>query len=1004
MLTNQTNLSNSNSATDQFINYAESETKLIANELNKIESELKQNMCKKVFCSSQQKIVNIEKKIENIVKVLKRSIKGENDIENLERINTPLTSLNKTYNAVIEQLKLAEHSLPKQRGNTDIRVKQISRILFLLGDVKARAANKMEIIRNKASFEGSQLPRFDRLNEEAVNFKVLGSIIEKIQLKNHPITASEYLWLKDLLAKPDIEFKKTLKATDVNEFRSFIKELINEIEAAGKRKHNLLGALLKEVEEKEPLDKEDKLKYTIQCHQILRNPFEIPLEVDYHRTEKSLKDIFNTSELEYKLESRISEITLVPHLPCDENILKYKLEGLKKIREEYKKENLKNPEGETLISGAGPGGLMFGLIASLHGKNFSIIESRKENDSTARNNILALGKEDDEHCLKMLGHMKGTGSWDEGDLKLLDFFGVTDKLLSQEKAHKKNLIEPGAVFNAKIGDLQKTMLENLQVLENTDKPVVAYETRIEKIESGEKGQPAKVKLTGEETMRTPSVVYVMEGYRTTTRSLLGIDVLKQSKATLIGFSFFEARKEGTFLEEFLQKMAKVIDLLGAIPGIFKIVSRKIFPNPDSTNIYKDIFKTLGRGELLLKTPETEYFYFTLSKNETKKIKEYKTALAHGQKGRDKWTDTIELFLKDNKEKLSSVLNNDDYAFLTAALKKSNRREWYNDPVKIQKVFEKLQVIANALSSEEQKEPCPFSAFQKEFTAAVEEALTAENLYNQMKNKIGKNIAGPGHVYHSFIGSTDRDPELSYKESDMAFSQVQRAETNYKRMGSTHFYVGGDAESTTDPVSGAGFRTTILRSVIASASFDHPNLRDNSFMQSAFAWGSHRSSQSMREEGLGLRTSYMSGTERLERYIDIAEEKEVLTPSDRDFLLNIEGKVKNIREFRNQNLKLNDIELKKLEEIESKISEQYKSKFSKSRCIEDPGILYYYGNELSAKEQEVLLQGWKMIKNNNIEPRFDIKKFKKAIGKLAGSDYPETWYLPLMIEIQRFKTA
>lgn len=1000
---------------DNFISYANSQVDGIVNELKDIQKNLEAGDIQ----SSKDKLINIEKKIEETVKILKRSMKGESHIENMKTIEKSLSRLNESYNKVFEKLNIAEHSL-KTLSKEDVkaRTKEMARVLHGIKDIQDRATKKIRILDRQASFEVSKLQRFDRiLNERpSINTIVLGAVISKIQLKNEAVDAADYQVLQGYHDHPELLKIETINVNK-DEFQHFMKELMNEIESAGKRKNNLLKDLSAEMKSKEPLSEEDKLKYTIHYRQITNNPFEIPLLKDFYGDRNvTKKDFLDDRELIADLTSKIPDLE-TKKIPYSDATLKYKLEGLKKIQQEAKKDSRGNADEEVLISGAGPGGLMFGLIASLQGRQFTIVESRKENDSTSRNNILALGKDDSLSQLPMLKSERSTGGFEEADLKLLDFFGVTDRLISEGLASNDPSMQK-ASFSARIGDLQNVMLLNLQSIEEKKEPVVLYNTRIEAIKPGDKGEPAKVKLSNEAKERTPSVVYVMEGYRTTTRDLLGIDTVKQSKAALMGVSFFEMKKAQTSQDKFVQAYKQVTDVLRSVPDVLTILTKSSLFAPSNIPVCEKVFNTIGRAEILLRTPDSDYFYFTLSGEDINIIKEYKAELANAQKSRDKWTDSVETFLKDNSKMLSTGSSEDAFNFLTEKLKKSSRREWYKEADKTKQVFDKIKIISDAFSEGKQPGSSPLSALQEQFAAAVEEAAKAENAYNQIKEEIAKKIAKPGRRTMDLLqsGSTRHS---SYTESEMSASQVQRAEANYRRMGETHFYVGGDAESTTDPVSGAGFRTTILRTVIASAAFDHPKLRENPFAQSVFGWASHLAAQSMREEGLNLRRAYISGTERLERYVDMGEEAGALTTDQREFLLKVEGKFKSMQEFASPELQLSPLEITQLETIQKKITEKYDAAIFK--LIDDkghwnPGVLPRIG--LSPKEEEMFMKAWKGAKglvNLSQDPQFDRDMFKGAAAKVAfyrptpitgqlDQDIyvSDSWFVVLMTLIEQFK--
>lgn len=1025
-VSNSSNTSNQSyvkSSGDTFVNYASSKVDDITAKLKKIDETLINSKTKKsddVITSAKSSIIEIENQITETVKILKRSLKGENQISVITHIEQSLSRLDAHYHNTLQLLQSTEQST-----NVTTRTTEVGRILHDIDEVKQRATKKIELLNHRSSFEINKLERFDRLLDTKNSLSsTLAIIISNIQLKNGTIMDADYAMLNYFYKHPE---KLNLKAVNnnIDEFKTFIKELITQIETTAQRKHNLLKNILKEVEAKtQPLSEEDQIKYTIQYRQIINNPLEISLD-------KNLSTLgpeyFDNSNLTNKLSGIIPDLE-TRKIAYSDSTCQYKLEGLKKIQQEAKNSAKNSSEGGVLISGAGPGGLMCGLITSLQGKQLTIIESRKENDATSRNNVLALGK--DDLALPMLKTKSSTGQYDEADLKLLDFFGVTDRLISEGLATYEKPSKSAAPFAAKIGDLQRAMQQNLQELESKKESVITYECRIESIKPGEPGKPgepkkpAKVKLTNER-LETPSVVYVMEGYRASTRDLLGIDTVKQSKAALVGVSFFDVKKGQTIQEKFVLSLKKLTDGLRAVPDFLKLSVKNFFADPHLVKDHEKVFNALGRAELLLKTPGNAYFYFSLTSDEVDIINKSKSELAIAQKSRDRWADEVEAYINVNSKNFTGP----ESAAATALkdqLKKSNRKKWYTDPVQSQKVFNNIQILSNALSNGNMSaDASNFSTLAAQFATAVDEAVQIESSYHQIKEEISKKISKPGRRRMDLFlpGSSSH---ASYTTSDMVASQVQRAETNYRKMGLTHFYVGGDAESTTDPVSGAGFRTTILRTTIATNAFENPELRNNPFMQSAFEWGSNRSALDMREEGLTLRNAYLTGTERLERYLDVGEESNALSHAQREFLLKIEGKFKSMRDFNNPELKLNPTELSELKIIQKQLTEKYESQ--EGKCITNgqwDKLFKFKDVGLTAGEEEMFLKAWNSAtKGTNVhtDPTFDMEIFKNAAAKMALQKtynytvnldrinaveektifLPETWYVTLMTFITQFQ--
>jgi hypothetical protein len=794
------------------------------------------------------------------------------------------------------------------------------------------------------------------------------------------------------------------------QFSFFIDELIEEIEQTKARKLDLLDSLYKDIRlEKRiqpDLSEEKKLKFLIHYRQIMDNPLEMPL------------DLPEQKELFRDLLPRINDPTFLI-LPSEQT-LQFKIEGLQRMRNQALNDPKKGNDN-ILISGAGPGGLMMGLISALQGKDFTIIESRAQ-DAQMRENVLALGKEDDPSNLKMLQTLHPHGQFQAADLKLLDFLGITDSLFVESKT-----IKADDLLNVKIKDLQEAMKTQIGILtENQD--IIHYNTEIgdvilPKLAHGfakvelKTAQRALGDVKGLVTTVEPTQVYVMEGYRTTTRDLLGIEAIKESKVARLAFALFDSKKTETLNQKFVQILKNIAAAFRFMPLIFKLLAEmKGIRSNIHTEEYTSMFKVLGRGELLLSTPETDYFYYTVSEEEKKEIGKFQEQIKNLQQMREFCFDTLLEKIKRHKTEYSlgssldsSILKT--FEDLEENLDPANRKQWYQNFKKMESVFKSLSEVAQVmpneiLNSEERKAmnlaQSELKKGEKQISKIQRHRLNIEgqdakrgrrrmNLINRLKN-----------------GSSLR--EMNYQRTLSADSQVQRVDTNYRQLGDSHFYVGGDAESATDPMSGSGFRTTILRALVASDSLKSAKQRNNRFNQSIFEWSTNLGSKSMREEGMDLRRFVVSGTERLERYIGIAEHEGILDATDRNLLLQFESKAKNTKEGLITGLTLGKEEKNHLDAIKQKLKNSYThGTLAKTLAIPRRHLGWTKKEERIFKEALNALTSSTKVDLNDEE----MKIFKSAVGKIAlyreDSSQPElkfleeAWYVPLLVSIQQMET-
>ncbi len=160
-----------------------------------------------------------------------------------------------------------------------------------------------------------------------------------------------------------------------------------------------------------------------------------------------------------------------------------------------------------LINGAGPGGLMRGLLAAYFNLPFTIVEKRSKESS--RENVI------------VLGHFKF-------DMELLHFFGVKDlaqsrNLLGIDYSTFKTVIT--------IKDLEQCMREVLQELAPD---AIQYQESIEDI--AKSNGVVNVKLSAQKT--TPSLIMDCSGANSQLRGQLGIKTETIGKTTQCLISFF----------------------------------------------------------------------------------------------------------------------------------------------------------------------------------------------------------------------------------------------------------------------------------------------------------------------------------------------------------------------------------------------------------------------------------------------------------------------------------
>ena len=890
----------------------------------------------------------VESKISNTVKLLKRSMKGEEDISKLQQIHSLLSKVKTAYEGVVQ----------KQTPSRSETIKEIGLLLSQIQKCEARALKRIEVLKNRSTLAQPVL-RLDRWIEtlpKQINRQTILFIVDRMQLKSGMIIEED---LEDLNGvRTQIEAAEDFEQKQ--ELASFVDSLINQIENTQKNQKQLVKNLVKNLNEelKEHqgvLTDEMKVKYVVQFRQITNNPFEIKIKNEYSAFKKLIPDHF------------------MLEIPYSTKTAEYKLQGLKRIREQAQK-TPQDPKENLLISGAGPGGLMLALASALQNKEFLLIEARGKQEPM-RENIIVLENKQDPSRLPMLMKHEQTGRYREGELKLLDFLGVTDHLI----ANKKIIEEPrGRSLSVRIKDLQEAMIHQLMELkgEKEVEQLIHYDTEIASIRKhGEDlpvtvafQRPARSKQSSDSLLgpATPSLVHVMEGYHSKTRGQLGVDLIKESKAARMAFSFFKKQDPRT-LGETLQVF---INVLRTVPDTLKLVwGAKLFSPDHKIEEVEVVFHALGRGEVVLKTSDSQYFYSTLTKEEVERIKQYEEHLAAAHAVVDQWVDSLSAHLS-TLPSISLTINT------LSSLESTNRKNTLENQEKRQLLWSDLRKIAEAYPSPLMEEK------MRSWEAAIKLFEEADKQWDRLEEEM-KVVAEKGRQRFNLIEDSTID-RAEYSSMQFGASQVQKAEANYRTLGHTAFYIGGDAETTTDPVSGAGMRTTFLRTSLAASALEDANIRHNPFMQSAFAWTSHLIGRSMREEGLHVRRAYAEGTERLERYLSIAEDAGVLTVEERNLMLRIEGKIKSLRGNPALGLQLSEDDKRQLNKIKENLFTAFhdvnrgwaRLPWQDSAKIADIGW--------TPQEMKIFKLAYDAAVNEKKidDPSYSVEIFKKAAAKAA----------------------
>lgn len=925
---------------------------------------------------------------EKTVVFLKRSGKLEDNSQEGSAIVLSLALIHDKQREIIEKIKErnnlytpndVEEGLLKK--NIQSKILTSSKILAKAATCKNNLEKKLAISAKQAQFpETPSIENFDDwiqkmalTDSKNVNFyNFLMRIVSSLELKNHVITPEDREVLYNI-AYSNYPSQNLAEITQIDLYRleipqehranfyEFLNHLINTIDVAADVKLSLLSDIEKEISRLGKLSDDQKLNYFIQIHQVLNNPFEPSLVIPIPPLCRMIQQTQNP-------------------FSKSEKTLSFRTEGLRRIRKKYREQN---PHDHILISGAGPGGLMFGLAYAMQGKNFTLIETRGPNDRL-RENVIILGKESDPSNVPFL---KAISPPRPADIKLLEFFGITDRLLLKEKLGKPPF------FTVKIGDLQMAMIEQILAIENEGRSaeeLIHYNSEIKTIIAPPESdrlanvkcwtslKAKKAKNKGFEGSLSPSLIIVTEGYKSKTRDLLGIGVSKQSKTVEATVSFFESKSKSAVLKKF-EKVDQTFTALSKLGVPFQ----RYLSHPQKTGNATTAFSTIKRGFALLETPECQYLYLTLTKEEQKTIDHLQDSLEIASKNRDQIIDSIHQMIHKNRRIIDNLNKKGTANKLLNSLTKKEREKWYHDETLIKDVFGKIQTATKKLQLTDTK----LTEREKEgFEKLINQLKNANDEIQEIQESLQKIVGDSAlskfqELTQSELSTEEIQKTIYKKNLSAVHAQIQKADTNYRQIGKTQVYVGGDAESSTEPVSGAGARMTLLRTIpVVSMLTDSPR-GQNLFTQSSFQWLSQLVARSLREEGFNARLFFLAGTERLERYTDMANISGALNDKEVATFHRLYTKAKMI--VSEPELQFSTEELKNIAMLKAKLRSEYAPS-----SISAAGIALNMLGKLHPKQFEHLIKGLKRI---DLDDRENHKNYFEQIWMscFANAPFPQS---------------
>lgn len=895
----------------------------------------------------------------NKLKLLKTQIALAKTEEDLNKINGQVETLasiaTKAKNQVLD-LDGKSNLNPKERQSLIENLAELDKVKWLFRE-------KQSMIEGQKKFKRDPLTTSpEKIADELYASKSMkwasnpGDIIRKVSLKNNSITKEDLEQLK-LLGAQKKENPITNEEKEFNELCVYAEALSKEINDSIDRRVGQLGILIQVMKDNSPPTSEEVAKLKIQYHQMIHNPFEVPL------SESLIHEKLRNEDRNCIDNIKKSKVTLHPVM-----VLRAKREGLSRIRE-INQAKVGSQKREVLISGGGPVGLTLALSTEIMGHQYQLVETRGKDYFTyqadlGRHNIIGLGIDKDARALVMLSAQEREKP---ADVEIMNFFGIRDELLISERAQEGGL--GGKDLDVEITDLQHSMLKSLALLKEelnppSDGPVLSREaerevekslsrkvddhldklmtlnSQIETLHMDEKGEGLQIiiknKENGSISEAKPDVVFVSEGSGSSTRSKLGIERTEISKTVKVAVGVFEESEnkttQSTPISTIIQSRIKLAGVIGktilqtikkSISDAAGVKTRKIV-DPKTTFI-----EETGRFVLLGQNVDKDYTYASLKEAESAKLK---TLQQEASLINPKLIELENAIIKKYEGKIEK----------TAVDQFKNTRQTYarkNVPLRIEVSQKLLTEIKEKVGEDD-----------KDFEHAYKLLKALQNNSDQ-EEKLLRTVSEETRRYFKPISKYIVGHYVEGKKEFMFSSpvdvQLTRAETNHVQLGNTSVVLAGDTVSTTDPASGSGARTGILQTHIAQTTFLSPHLSANSSARAEASGVLSTLTDSMREEGLAQRAKYHVGTEKTQRFVDLAIRHEALSEDDGKMLLLL--KKKGISDSK---------DLEALKQIKGNIQVSIKKQFAQTghELSENPiKAKHLDGLPLRSQEKEVVAE-------------------------------------------------
>lgn len=756
----------------------------------------------------------------------------------------------------LRELAISEANIERLRPVEDkAQIKEWDKIRIQAFQLRSQAAERQKLLQARERlYKSQELPveqnlphilsditnHFPHLEEGCAHFQHMLACLMRV--KNDRITQKDAAKLRAFR----IELEGFIKDDAIESFAKSVDKLIHTLEKAKQDKITLLHQLAQWGASKhvdfERWDAKDKIEFLVKAEQIIDNPFEPRLDPEeiFHEIESEkevaagdlhLKNIVMLIK-SIQAESTVSPEKLefwdfMPEFERRAHFLASTLE-LRAHLNKCKMEGLQAYIALQPKDAEADRYLVVGAGPAGLMQALCLTLRGKNFDIIEKRSE----KKDPRQQIVTLGKSAAK------DIEILRYTGALSRL--NEKISYGHA-RPHYIETT-LGDLESALKETLTSISGGPLPI-RYNTEVARIDRDGEGAAVILKMSRTEkekeaksveppTIR-PKAVIVADGFNGQTKALLGISRIELAKPTFIAFSFFTELIENMAPREVLKH-----HFFTVIQGIWlglKILWCMIWCR---LSFDKAAVKVVPAGPSgILRVPGREYFGQLYREEDQRIVAKFQSQISE-----------IGTKLKLAKELIPKDTDHNHLKQLISRIRVLTENE------------EKLRKAMDSHIAERAREMHGVIDF-------------AQSIYNPRGHKMI-----PFPMRHVSTHSVD--------------VIVSKAEKSMVKVGKTPFFIRGDASHSTDPYTGTGCKTALEETLADQYFLRHSDVEPDDVFESAILdWGQDQYQQKMIDAAFVERFEYYTGTEREDRYADLAVRNGFMTRREANDYLRIIEKMR-----------------------------------------------------------------------------------------------------------------